>query len=411
MWIVRDWWVKRKYGRVDFAIDNITQTLQSDCLEDVKKAFTRKTAKKEHYFARVQQKEKKREMFGHYTDLLGRRIRLPFPPFDQTEVARHTTYIKAYVFFMILLVCFETYFLKFFGDLLLSPQSSELSKYLIGFVLAIFFAFSLHFALHAIFRWFNARYLIRRALADQEESDFDLSTELEPRKKVRKMDLSPFYPKFILGIIGCVLFIIANIGASLVRVYLLDPASTMENTPFKDRIDLAWHVFAIALPISLAAIMALAEMQVSESRERLSVHRNLKRQQKELLKYYSELRGIRNDCLSILESEIEISWSLMKDFHRIFGKEYDSKRSDLFDELQNELRSGSLGEIDLKKYQQYLPVASCYEPLFGYPIRNAPFVVGLRQDLHEKVQETEQIVDLLGVDISRAAGIRDEAQN
>jgi hypothetical protein len=307
-------------------------------------------------------------------------------------------YKFAYWIFIVLLIIFETYFLSYFGGLLLPKEMrSGLSYFIIGFILANFFAFSLHFAFEAIFRWYNARHLIRKALEEQHAESAAPDQMADPGRRITKRDIAPFRFKFALGVVVCALFLLVNIAAGFVRAYLLDPTANMQNTSLKGKLDLPWHIFAIVFPISLALVMALAEMRLSEIRVKLSVHQSLKRQQKELLRYHTSLNEMLDECKKYIGLEAEKYWSTMKDLQRIFNKECDEKNAELLTQLRGQLADGSLGTVDEKTYAKYSSVSGTYQPLFFFPIDKDPDIVAELEDLAAKKSEVATIAQLIGL--------------
>jgi hypothetical protein len=389
MWYIPDWWFRRRFQHLNFKIDNFTKTYQSECREEIKKAIAKKTEKKEHIWTRIQLKDPKLTMLEYWTDILGHRHKSKQPLFTESEIAGLKNYRFLYWGFMVLLVLFETVFFSFFAGLLLPKELRIGILFLaIGFTLAVFFAFALHFSLRAIFDWYHARHLIKKYKDDGKPEG------------VRDSDITQFVMPFYLGIVGCLFFLVMNVSVGFVRAYLIDPTSTMTDTTLIKKIDVPWHIFSVLFPISLAFIMALAEHRLGQIRDRLKVYENFKRQQKEYKKYKADLLKMGSDVDDIISKMPEEYWSVTKDLQRIFGQEVDEGQTDLLAQLNGT----SLGKIDQSIYEKYSTVAATRLELFRYPIDNDPAVVAEANDLKEKINGLKAYEDRFQIADAISAG-------
>lgn len=383
MWYIRDWWFRRRHGHLDFKIENFTNAYQSECLEAVKSDIARKTSKLEYYWTRVKQKPPKLEMYKYWVDLLGHRHRVEKPFFTEQEIQKYKIYRTAYFAFMTILVLFETVFFSFFGGLMIPKElRSGLLYLIVGFALALTFAFSLHFSLQAVFKWINARALINKYM------------QKGLPKGVSKLDLTPFTPKFVLGILGCILFVVVNVAVGFVRAYLIDPASSMPEGPLKAAIDLPWHLFAVLFPLVLAIIMAIAEFELSDIRERLRSYFSFKRQFKQLKEYENALDEMLGEVLDAQNGRdhLEKYWQVILDVQRIFGARVDESRKEMLASLERDMGSFDvLGTLNNQVYQKYAPVASARKELFRFPISNDVYLRDLREKLTDILAQTSEI--------------------
>jgi len=384
MWYIPDWWFRRRHNHLDFKIDNFTQTYQSECREEIKADIIRTTAKKEHIWTRIQLKSPKLSMHEYWTDILGYRHRSKQPLFTESEIAGLKNYRYLYWGFMVLLVLFETVFFSFFAGLLLPKELRVGILFIaIGFTLAVFFAFALHFSLWVIFDWYHARHLIKKYI------------ELGEPKEVKERDITPFVMPFYLGIIGCLFFLVMNVSVGFVRAYLIDPTASMTNSALIQKIQFPWHVFSVLFPLALAFIMALAEHRLGQIRDRLKVFENFKRQQKEYKKYKADLLKMESEVSDTISKHIEKYWSLTKDLQRIFGLEVDGNRKDLLAKLDGEMPA-----VDQPFYEKYASIAAVRMQLFRYPIENDPDIVREVDDLDEKIKGLKEYEDRFQIDDS-----------
>jgi len=226
MWYIADFFFRRRYKDIPFKIQALTDVYQSECREEIKKEIQKLTDKKDWVITRVRQKPAKLETFRFTTDLFGNRFPAPKPYFLASEIHSKRAYVKVYWFFLAILIVFETYFLSFFGSLILPPEiNSSLAYLTVGFFFAATLGIILHFGLGPLFQWYEAK-----KLHEKYSEDLDGQSPA-----VSEHQVATFLPRYYIAVALLSLFVIGNLAAGLIRAFLLEPTSEMVDGPMKDR--------------------------------------------------------------------------------------------------------------------------------------------------------------------------------
>lgn len=361
MWFVGGWIYRWRYGKLGFKIRNFTESAQAECRESIVEGLKRITAKKGHFWTRIELKDAKSKMHEFDTDILGRTHKVEGPIFTESEIARIDKWNVIYWGAIALLVLFESFFFSYFGDIMLPPTlRGPLQLFVTGLVFAIVFAMALHLATGMIDAYFKAKYIIER-------------------DNLNKVELKKFSRELVFGLVILVLFLIVNPAVAIVRTSMLEPEALTGTAQY------AWYAFGVIFPLMFACVMTAAKHELGSRSERLKVYKNWKRQHKERKKYNDSLKQMLEDGENLKALKIVKYWSLVKDLQRVFRVEVDEDRNDLLEEF----KASNISTVDDKVYDKFRDIAITDLRLFRFPIDNDPRIVEELADLSTKKEKIE----------------------
>jgi hypothetical protein len=380
MWIFSSWLFKLRFRKLPFIVDNICQTFQSECREEIKKEFDGITRQFPAILTRLKLKDAKERMHATYTPIVGKTVILKHPIFTAHEVEKTKTNMKVYLFVLVLLLIFESLLYSLMGTIFIPKKIRDTfvgTEFIFGFAFALIFVAALHFAFKNLWTFLEAKQII--------------NTE-----KLDKKELVKFYPNLVLSLFILSLFLITNTYTGFIRAKIIDPASTASSSSSSssllDTISGPVLVLSVMVTFIVALVMALLERDISEKYEKYRIYRNWYKQQKERKVYNTAIRKMLQNCNETIRLKIEKYWSLMKDVHRALGREYDEKHEELFMDLRKRLENNEmdLSNIDDSTYRHYRPVASTCLALFTYGILLDPMMQKTLSELDEVKVDIEK---------------------
>lgn len=371
MWIFSSWLFNLRFRKLSFIIDNICQTFQSECREEIKKEVDGITSKFPAVLTRLKLKDAKDRMHATFKPIVGKTVILKPPIFTAHEVEKMKTNYKVYWIVLGLLLTFETLLYSLMGTMFIPKKIRDTftgAEFIFGFAFALIFVAALHYAFKNLWTFLEAKQIIET-------------------EKLDKKELNRFYPNLWLSVIILVLFLFANTYTGYIRAIVVEPAST-SSSEFLDRIHLPLLVLSIIVTFLVALVMALLEKDISEKSEKYRIYRNWYKQQKERKIYNTAIRKMLQSCDETIRLKIEKYWSLMKDVQRALGREYDDKHEELMGDLRKKLENKEidLTHIEDYTYRLYQPVASTCLALFTYGILSDPMMQQTLSEL-DKVKE------------------------
>lgn len=375
MWIFSSWLFKLRFRKLPFIVDNICQTFQSECREDIKKDIDGITSKFPAVLTRLKLKDAKERMHATYTPIVGKPVILKHPIFTAQEVEQMKTNRKVYWVVLGLLLMFECFLYSLMSNLFIPKSFRDLldgEEFIFGLAFALIFVAGLHYAFKNLWAFLEAKQIIETENLDKKE-------------------LVRFYPNLWLSVVILLLFLFANTYTGYVRAMIIEPAATA-SSDFIDKIHIPLLLLSIIVTFLVALVMALLEKDISEKSEKTRIHGNWYKQQKERKVYNTAVRKMLQNCNETIRLKIEKYWSLMKDVQRALGREYDDKHEELFRDLRSRLENNEidLANIDDHTYRRYQPVASTCLALFTYGILSDPMMQKTLADLNEVRAEIEK---------------------
>lgn len=376
MWFLKSWIYRSRYGKLPFKMRNFTESFQEECRESIKQEFKGITAKLPNIWTRLRLKDAKDNMHGSYVDVLGRPHPVKQPIFTENEVARFRQHKGVYIFVFFLMVFFESILYSLMANLFISKTMRKEYpgiEFVFGLAFAIIFVAALHFAFKSMWHFFEAKYIIEK-------------------DNLPKVELKPFYKNLFLAILILIVFIVTNIYTGFIRATIFEGSGTTATSTFMQKLHGPLLVFSVAITFIVALVMALLEKEIAEKSEKYKVFKNWKRQQKERKVYNTEVKNMLKKCNERKDISVEEYWGVMKDLQRVFDREVDDDKQELYKELNARIANG---EIDLRKvddalYQKYLHVAATRHELFEYGIISDSEITGTITDLSNKVSEIEE---------------------
>lgn len=376
MWFVKSWIYRSRYGKLPFKMRNFTESFQEECRESIKQEFKGITAKLPNIWTRLRLKDAKDNMHGSYVDVLGRPHPVKQPIFTENEVARFRQHKGVYIFVFFLMVFFESILYSLMANLFISKTMRKEYpgiEFAFGLAFAIIFVAALHFAFKSMWNFFEAKYIIEK-------------------DNLPKVELKPFYKNLFLAILILIVFIVTNIYTGFIRATIFEGSGTTATSSFMQKLHGPLLVFSVAITFIVALVMALLEKEIAEKSEKYKVFKNWKKQQKERKVYNTEVKNMLKKCNERKDILTEEYWGVMKDLQRVFDREVDDDKQELYKELNARIANG---EIDLRKvddalYQKYLHVAATRHELFEYGINSDSEITGTIADLSNKVSEIEE---------------------
>lgn len=376
MWFVKSWIYRSRFGKLPFKMRNFTESFQEECRESIKQEFKGITAKLPNIWTRLRLKDAKDNMHGSYVDVLGRPHPVKQPIFTENEVARFRQHKGVYIFVFFLMVFFESILYSLMANLFISKTMRKEYpgiEFVFGLAFAIIFVAALHFAFKSMWHFFEAKYIIEK-------------------DNLPKVELKPFYKNLFLAILILIVFIVTNIYTGFIRATIFEGSGTTATSTFMQKLHGPLLVFSVAITFIVALVMALLEKEIAEKSEKYKVFKNWKRQQKERKVYNTEVKNMLKKCNERKDILVEEYWGVMKDLQRVFDREVDDDKEELYEELNARIANG---EIDLRKvddalYQKYLHVAATRHELFEYGINSDSEITGTIADLSNKVSEIEE---------------------
>ena len=356
MWFLNSWFFGFRYRKLPFIIDNICQTFQSDCREEVKKDVDGITSKYPAILTRLKLKDAKERMHATYIQVVGNPVTLRQPIFTAQEVEKIKTNRITYFIVLGLLLFFESVLYSLMGSKFIPKGIRKLfmgsAELVFGFAFALIFVAALHYAFKNLWTFLEAKHIIEINKLDRKE-------------------LKRFYPNLVLSL----LFLVANTYTGYIRAMIVEPAST-SSSGFIDKIHGPLLVLSILVTFVVAFVMALLEKDIAEKSEKYRIYRNWYKQQKERKVYNTLIRDMLQSCNETIRLKIEKYWNLMKDIQRMAGREYDEKHTGLYNELRNRIESNqiNLSEIDDQTYRYFQPVAATCLALFTYGVVSDPMM-------------------------------------
>lgn len=376
MWFVKSWIYRSRYGKLPFKMRNFTESFQEECRESIKQEFKGITAKLPNIWTRLRLKDAKDNMHGSYVDVLGRPHPVKQPIFTENEVARFRQHKGVYIFVFFLMVFFESILYSLMANLFISKTMRKEYpgiEFVFGLAFAIIFVAALHFAFKSMWTFFEAKYIIEK-------------------DNLPKVELKPFYKNLILAILILIVFIVTNVYTGFIRATIFEGSGTTATSTFMQKLHGPLLVFSVAITFIVALVMALLEKEIAEKSEKYKVFKNWKKQQKERKEYNTEVKNMLKKCNERKDILTEEYWGVMKDLQRVFDREVDDDKQELYEDLNARIANG---EIDLRKvddalYQKYLHVAATRHELFEYGINSDSEITGTIADLNNKVSEIEE---------------------
>ncbi len=376
MWFVKSWIYRSRYGKLPFKMRNFTESVQEECRESIKQEFKGITAKLPNIWTRLRLKDAKDNMHGSYVDVLGRPHPVTQPIFTANEVARFKQHKWVYIFVFFLMVFFESILYSLMANLFISKTMRKEYpgiEFVFGLAFAIIFVAALHFAFKSMGNFFEAKYIIEK-------------------DNLPKVELKPFYKNLILAILILIVFIVTNVYTGFIRATIFEGSGTTATSTFMHKLHGPLLVFSVAITFIVALVMALLEKEIAEKSEKYKVFKNWKKQQKERKEYNTEVKNMLKKCNERKDILTEEYWGVMKDLQRVFDREVDDDKQELYEELNARIANG---EIDLRKvddalYQKYLHVAVTRHELFEYGINSDSEITTTIADLNNKVSEIEE---------------------
>ena len=376
MWFVKSWIYRSRYGKLPFKMRNFTESFQEECRESIKQEFKGITAKLPNIWTRLRLKDAKDNMHGSYVDVLGRPHPVKQPIFTENEVARFRQHKGVYIFVFFLMVFFESILYSLMANLFISKTMRKEYpgiEFVFGLAFAIIFVAALHFAFKSMWTFFEAKYIIEK-------------------DNLPKVELKPFYKNLILAILILIVFIVTNVYTGFIRATIFEGSGTTATSTFMQKLHGPLLVFSVAITFIVALVMALLEKEIAEKSEKYKVFKNWKKQQKERKEYNTEVKNMLKKCNERKDILTEEYWGVMKDLQRVFDREVDDDKQELYEELNARIANG---EIDLRKvddalYQKYLHVAATRHELFEYGISSDSEITATIADLNNKVSEIEE---------------------
>jgi len=355
---------------------NFTESFQEECRESIKQEFKGITAKLPNIWTRLRLKDAKDNMHGSYVDVLGRPHPVKQPIFTENEVARFRQHKGVYIFVFFLMVFFESILYSLMANLFISKTMRKEYpgiEFVFGLAFAIIFVAALHFAFKSMWTFFEAKYIIEK-------------------DNLPKVELKPFYKNLILAILILIVFIVTNVYTGFIRATIFEGSGTTATSTFMQKLHGPLLVFSVAITFIVALVMALLEKEIAEKSEKYKVFKNWKKQQKERKEYNTEVKNMLKKCNERKDILTEEYWGVMKDLQRVFDREVDDDKQELYEELNARIANG---EIDLRKvddalYQKYLHVAATRHELFEYGISSDSEITATIADLNNKVSEIEE---------------------
>lgn len=376
MWFVKSWIYRSRYGKLPFKMRNFTESFQEECRESIKQEFKDITKRLPNIWTRLKLKDAKDNMHGSYVDVLGRPHPVKQPIFTENEVARFRQHKGVYIFVFFLMVFFESILYSLMANLFISKTMRKEYpgiEFVFGLAFAIIFVAALHFAFKSMWHFFEAKYIIEK-------------------DNLPKVELKPFYKNLFLAILILIVFIVTNIYTGFIRATIFEGSGTTATSTFMQKLHGPLLVFSVAITFIVALVMALLEKEIAEKSEKYKVFKNWKKQQKERKVYNTEVKNMLKKCNERKDILTEEYWGVMKDLQRVFDREVDDDKQELYKELNARIANG---EIDLRKvddalYQKYLHVAATRHELFEYGINSDSEITGTIADLSNKVSEIEE---------------------
>jgi len=375
MLVLNSWFFRFRYRKLPFIIDNICQTFQSDCREEIKKDVDGITSKFPSILTRLKLKEAKERMHVTYTPLVGNTVTLRQPIFTAQEVEKLKTNRKAYFFVLIILFIFESILYSFMGSMFIPKGIRKLftgsAELVFGFAFALIFVAALHYAFKNLWTFLEAKHII----------------EIE---KLDRKELKRFYPNLVLSLVILFLFLVANTYTGYIRSLIVEKG-TSSSSEFLNMIHGPLLVLSILVTFVVALVMALLEKDIAEKSEKYRIYKNWYKQQKERKVYNTLIRDMLQSCNETIRLKIEKYWNLMKDIQRAAGREHDEKHTELYNELRNRIESNqiNLSEIDDQTYRYFQPVAATCLALFTYGIVSDPMMQKTLSELQNTIDDIE----------------------
>lgn len=376
MWFIKSWIYRSRYGKLPFKMRNFTEGYQQECRESIKEEFKGITSKLPHIWTRLRLKDAKDNMHGSYVDILGRPHAVKQPIFTENEVARFKQHKGVYIFVFFLMVFFESILYSLMANLFISKTMRKEYpgiEFAFGLAFAIIFVAALHFAFKSIWGFFEAKYIVEK-------------------DNLPKVELKPFYKNLILAVLILVVFVVTNVYTGFIRATIFEGSGTTATSTFMQKLHGPLLVFSIAITFIVALVMALLEKEIAEKSEKYKVFKNWKKQQKERKVYNSEVKNMLKKCVERKDILTEEYWGVMKDLQRVFEKEVDDDKLELYTELNAKIANNEIDfqKLDDKVYQKYLPVAATRHELFEYGINSDLEITNTITDLRNKVGEIEE---------------------
>jgi len=387
MWILNSWLFRFRYGKLNFLIDNICQTFQSDCREEIKKELDGITGKFPAVYTRLKLKDAKERMHATFTPLVGNPIILRHPIFTAHEVEKLKTNRKIYIVVLVLLLFFESILYSLMGTMFIPKGLRDTfvgTELIFGFAFALIFVSALHYAFKNLWTFFEAKHIIEINSYDGKE-------------------LKRFYPNLAISLVILVLFLVINTYTGYIRAIIVEPASTA-SSDFLDRIRGPLLVFSILVTFVVALVMALLEKDIAEKAENYRIYKNWYKQQKERKTYNTMIRNMLQSSNEAIHLKIEKYWNLTKDVQRTVGREYDEKHAELYSELRGRIEKNEidLTNIDDPNYRYFQPVEATCFTLFTYGITCDPMVQKTLSKLKNAQDEIEAFESTFTMDSAAA---------
>lgn len=375
MWFLKELFMQSRFSKLTFKMRNTCQSYQQECREAIKEEVLEITKSLPAIKTRLKLKDAKDAMHQHFKDIFGYPKEVKKPIFTEDELSKYTQNLNSYRIVLFLMLFFESVLYSLMASLFMRRQSLQDYagiEYIFGFAFAIIFVAALHFAYKNMWEFFEAKYLI-------ELNDYD--------KKL----LKPFYINIVISVIIFAVFIVTNIYTGYIRAIIIEPSSTSTSS-FLEKIHGPILVFSIAITFIVALVMALLEKEITDKSIKYKVYKNWKRQQKERKEYNTQVKDMTKKCRERKELLIEKYWGITLDAQRIYKSEVDQDRSKLYNELQDNLSSGSvkLYDLDDSVYQKYTDVAMTRLELFRYAVDSDKGINESLKDLFDLVSQIEE---------------------